>query len=75
MQIHHDAAPARPTAESISRFAAGLLAAVPGMHPLDAVRLAMEATAGTDPGHERPLSSGVVPHPRTGAPTPSARRR
>ncbi len=65
MQIQHDAVHARPTAESINRFAAGLLAAAPGMHPLDAVRLAMEATAGTDPGHEHPPPSGVV-HPPPG---------
>lgn len=41
----------RPTAAWISRYAAGLLASTPGMHPLDAVRLAMDASEG--PGKAR----------------------
>jgi hypothetical protein len=66
MQVHHEAAHARPTADSINRFAAGLLAAAPGMHPLDAVRLAMEAAEGatTHDRVEHPPSSGGQPPPR-----------
>lgn len=66
MQIHHDAAHTRHTADWITRYAADLLASTPGMHPLDAVRQAMEATAGpADDEHERSPSSGAV-HPLTG---------
>ncbi len=66
MHFHHDAAHARPTADWITRYASDLLASTPGMHPLDAVRLAMEATPGpADPGHERPPSNGTM-HPPTG---------
>jgi hypothetical protein len=42
MPFHHDSH-IRPTADSINRFATQLLAAKPGMNPLDAVRLAMES--------------------------------
>jgi len=42
----NDAPPTRPTADWISRYAAGLLSSTPGMRPLDAVRLAMDASAG-----------------------------
>ena len=45
MQAQH-APPSRPTAAWISRYAARLLDSTPGMHPLDAVRQAMEASAG-----------------------------
>lgn len=41
-----DPTPVRPTAAWISRYAAGLLASTPGMHPLDAVRQAMDASEG-----------------------------
>jgi hypothetical protein len=60
MHSRHDADPARPTAEWIKRYAADLMAAKPGMHPLDAVRQALEATAGAaDPGHEPPARGAV----------------
>jgi hypothetical protein len=64
MQLQ-DAAHARPTADWISRYAAGLLESTPTMHPLDAVRRAMEASAGTE-GDEpkRPAWTGVL-HPDT----------
>jgi hypothetical protein len=45
-----DATVARPSAESISRHAARLLAAQPGMLPLEAVRLAMEAAPDVHTG-------------------------
>lgn len=41
-----DSPPARPHAAWISRYAAGLLSSTPGLQPLDAVRLAMEASMG-----------------------------
>jgi hypothetical protein len=67
MQTHHDAAPARPTADWIHHYAADLLAAAPGMHPLDAVRRALEVTEGSvEPGRE-PTDRAAVPS--------SARRR
>lgn len=46
MQAPHAPLP-RPTADWISRYAARLLDSTPGMHPLDAVRQAMEASAST----------------------------
>jgi hypothetical protein len=46
MQAQH-APRSRPTADWISRYAARLLDSTPGMHPLDAVRQAMEASAAT----------------------------
>ena len=39
-----DPAPIRPSAEWISRYAAGLLNSTPGLQPLDAVRRAMVAS-------------------------------
>lgn len=59
MQIHHDAAPARPTADWIHHYAADLMAAAPGMHPLDAVRRALEVTEGAaePPRREPPVPS------------------
>jgi hypothetical protein len=67
MQTHHDAAPARPTADWIHHYAADLLAAAPGMHPLDAVRLALEVTEGAaEPGREPPARAAV--------PSPARRR-
>ncbi len=41
----HSSPPARPTAAWISRVASGLLTSTPGLQPLDAVRLAMDASA------------------------------
>jgi hypothetical protein len=41
------APPARPTAAWISRYAADLLSSTPGLRPLDAVRMAMDASSGT----------------------------
>lgn len=66
MQTHHDAAPARPTAAWIRHYAADLLAAAPGMHPLDAVRRALETVEASEP----PSPAA----PRTAAPSPSRRR-
>lgn len=43
---HHDSPPARLSAAWISRYAADLLSSTPGLQPLDAVRLAMDASAG-----------------------------
>jgi hypothetical protein len=62
MQTHHDADPAaRPTAEWIERYATDLMATVPGMLPLDAVRQAMDATAGAaEPGHAPPPARAAV---------------
>lgn len=62
-----DAPLARPTAAWISRYAAGLLASSPGMHPLDAVRQAMEASGGVAEtgGRKRQPWKGVL-HPGTG---------
>jgi hypothetical protein len=42
----HGTPPARPTAAWISRYAAALLRSTPNLRPLDAVRLAMDASAG-----------------------------
>lgn len=49
----HGTPPARPTAAWISRYAADLLSSTPGLHPLDAVRLAMDASAGAANGRTR----------------------
>jgi hypothetical protein len=70
MQTQHDAAPARPTADWIRHYAAEVLASTPGLHPLDAVRQALQATAATaEPGHQRPASSATVQPPaRRGEP-------
>lgn len=43
----HDAPPDRPSADWISRYAAGLLSTTPSLKPLDAVRLAMQACGDT----------------------------
>lgn len=53
---HQDLPPSRPTAAWISRYAAGLLAATPGMHPLDAVRQAMDASGGAGAARSRGAS-------------------
>jgi hypothetical protein len=72
MQLDHHAASPRPTAEWISRYAAELLASAPGMHPLDAVRQAIEATAGAaDEGHPR-VPPGAAPQPAPGRGSRSA---
>jgi hypothetical protein len=63
MQFHHDPAHARPTADWISRYAADLLDTTPSMHPLDAVRQAMEASsteAAEEEERKRPSWTGVV---------------
>lgn len=65
MQSHHDADHARPTADWIRHYAADLMAAAPGMHPLDAVRRALETVAASEPPSQ--------PAPRTAAPSPSRR--
>lgn len=47
----HGTPPARPpTAAWISRYAAALLSSTPNLRPLDAVRLAMDASAGDAAG-------------------------
>jgi hypothetical protein len=60
---HHDSPPARPTAAWISRYAAGLLSSTPGLQPLDAVRLAMDASLGAAADRAR-VPSKSAPHPR-----------
>lgn len=50
--VSHDSPLARPNAEWISRYAAGLLRSMPGLQPLDAVRRALVAHA--DAIDERP---------------------
>lgn len=52
MALHHSP-PARPNAAWISRYAAGLLSSTPGLQPLDAVRLAMDASAGASASSAR----------------------
>jgi hypothetical protein len=59
----HDSPPARPNAQWISRYATGLLSTTPGLQPLDAVRLAMDASAGAAVGSTRPPSKPAT-HPR-----------
>lgn len=61
----HDTPPARPTAAWISRYATDLLDTTPGLLPLDAVRLAMDASAGTDADRTRVASKPPV-HPGVG---------
>lgn len=68
MHAQYDAAPARPTADWIHHYAADLLAAAPGMHPLDAVRRALETAEASEPPAASPAA------PRTAAPSPSRRR-
>jgi hypothetical protein len=46
----HGTPPARPTAAWISRHAAALLSSTPNLRPLDAVRLAMDASAADAAG-------------------------
>jgi hypothetical protein len=58
-----DSLPAHPTAEWISRYAAGLLSSTPGLKPLDAVRLAMDASAGEPTAGTR-LRSQPTAQPR-----------
>ena len=61
----HGPPPTRPTAAWISRYAAGLLQTTPGLLPLDAVKLAIDASSGTaaDRGHE---ASKPAVHPGVG---------
>jgi hypothetical protein len=61
----HGPPPARPTAAWISRYAAGLLSSTPGLQPLDAVRLAMDASAETIADRARVASKTPV-HPGVG---------
>lgn len=60
MQSHHAAAPARPTADWIQHYATEVLASTPSLHPLDAVRQALQAS-----------ELQAEPAPRTAAPSPS----
>ena len=62
-----DPMPARPNAAWISRYATGLLSSTPGLQPLDAVRLAMNASAGA--------AAGGTHSPSKPASQPSAFRR
>ena len=50
----HEPAPAVPTAAWISRFASDLLSSRPGLRPLDAVRLAMDASAAERVSRSKP---------------------
>ena len=61
----HGTPPARPTAAWISRYAADLLSSTPGLQPLDAVRLAMDASAGAAAGSARELKVKRAAHPRS----------
>jgi hypothetical protein len=61
----HGPQPTRPTAAWISRYAAGLLSSTPGLQPLDAVRLAMDASASTDADRSRVALKPAV-HPGIG---------
>jgi len=62
--VTHDSPLARPSAEWISRYAAGLLSSTPGLQPLDAVRRAMNASAGTIGEHSK-LPTKSLAHPRS----------
>lgn len=54
--------PARPTAAAwISRYAADLLASNPSLQPLDAVRMAMDASMR---GERQPGKAGSLPGAR-----------
>jgi len=53
MLVDDSAAPVRPSADWISRYAAGLLSSTPGLQPLEAVRRAMVAS-----------NFGIGQHPR-----------
>jgi hypothetical protein len=59
----HGTPPARPTAAWISRYAAALLSATPNLRPLDAVRLAMDASEGDAAGRICEPSKRTA-HPR-----------
>jgi hypothetical protein len=63
----HDSPPIRLNAEWISRYATGLLSSTPGLQPLDAVRLAMNASAAA--GTER-----LCQTPKTSAPSGTGQR-
>ena len=62
----HEPAPAVPTAAWISRFANDLLSTRPGLRPLDAVRLAMDASAAGRAGDDRLPPSRPPANPGTG---------
>jgi hypothetical protein len=65
MPVQDKQSPTRGSAAWIARYANGLLNESPGMHPLDAVRLAMQDAAG--PGAltaQRGLSKPGVRDPR-----------
>ncbi len=63
----HDLPPARPNAAWISRYASGLLSSTPGLQPLDAVRLAMDASVGG-------AADGMRSPPKASVKTLSGRR-
>lgn len=65
--VLHDSLPARPNAAWISRYASGLLSSTPGLQPLDAVRLAMNASVAV-------AADGVRPPPRPAEQSLSGRR-
>ena len=56
----HDAPPVRPSAAWISRYAAGLLRSTPDLQPLDAVRMAMDASAGAADAGGRPVPAALT---------------
>lgn len=59
----HRTPPARPTAAWISRYAADLLSSTPGLQPLDAMRLALDASADAAAGRMHEPSKHAA-HPR-----------
>jgi hypothetical protein len=61
--VIHDSPLARPSADWISRYAAGLLSSTPGLQPLDAVRRAMDAYPGAV-GERRNKPAESFAHPR-----------
>lgn len=61
--VIQDAPLARPSAEWISRYAAGLLSSTPGLQPLDAVRRAVDAHAGAV-GDQPSQAARSFAHPR-----------
>ena len=63
----HEPVPAVPTAAWISRFASDLLSTRPGLRPLDAVRLAMDASVAGRAGTDRAVPSKPPANPGSSA--------
>jgi hypothetical protein len=62
----HDSPPIQPTAAWITRYAADLLRSRPGLQPLDAVRLALDAASAGAATERAQKPSKSAAHPRTG---------